>query len=397
MNVLQVCARIPSPPDDGGAVYVYNITKQLHRLGHNVTVASLISSFHRQDIDDLKKFATVFAQDGKFTSYGISAAIKSLLARKPITVQHRMKKLIMLDIISSITERIDIILLEGLQTAYFIPELKNKFPDTPIILQQVNVEFHLLEQKAASAKNPFLKFFLYDQARLMKKFEFDTLKKVNAITFISNNDLDFFKKFIPDLNAEVIVPGSNLVNSTNFDHRNENELLAISNWKWHPNLEGLIWFIENVWPELKNKFPKLTFTIVGDGLTEKFTALLPSGTSYLGFVDDLTELKNRATLQVIPLLSGSGVKIKVIDAISSGIPVITTDFGIEGTLLIPNKHCLLANTVNEFINQITKALLDKNLRKSISQSAFTLASENYSWNRQGELLNLFLQSLTSNN
>ncbi|WP_040517124.1 glycosyltransferase family 4 protein [Gracilimonas tropica] len=379
MNILQITPRLPFPPNDGGAVYIYYTTKYLSRLGHNVTLASLISNKHEQEAKALKKWATVHAVDGQFKPYSFFSAAKSLLSRSPITIQHRMKPELMRTALHAVNDTPDVVLLEGLHTAAFIDDIENIFPDSPVVLRQSNVEYLLLKRNAATTGNPFLKAFYYDQYKLMKKYEVKAMSSVDAVTAITRFDKELYLEHLPDLTCHVSPAGAEIPKPLGIK-REKNKILAISNWRWKPNYDGLKWFLEKIWPDLIALKPDLKLFVAGEGLNNRFQRKFAhSSIQFLGFVDNLEPLRQSSSLFIAPLFSGSGMKLKVIEGMASGLPIITTKIGAEGIEIKNGTHYVEANSKKDFLNAILFLLDNPEKREQISRSAKQIVKEKYSW------------------
>jgi glycosyltransferase involved in cell wall biosynthesis len=396
MKILHVCARLPYPVEDGGSVYVYNTIQNLYELGHDITIASFISELHNQDDSALTKISKVYTHKGNFTEYNLISAIKSAFSRKPITVQHRMSIEIMEKILADIKEEFDIIFFEGLHTLNFFEIVKQRFPKAKTLLRNVNVEFELIAQRATQQRNVFLKLFLEDQARLMKKFELNALKKVDAITFISDLDLDKMASLLALKKPTLVNPPGALINKINFDNRPDHQLIAFSNWKWPPNLEGLKWFLDKVWPKIIHSHDNVRLKLAGNDLPQSIQNNLPERIEYLGFVDDLKKLNQECTIQIVPLISGSGVKLKMIEGLAYGNPIVSTQFGADGIEVINGVHLEIANSDSEFADKVLYLLNEKSHRRSLSESALGIIKNNYSWSTQINRLNDFINNLVTN-
>lgn len=391
MKILMIISRIPSPPDDGGAIYVYNITKYMANRGHKLVMASFISNRHRQKPELLVPYCKLYSAPAHFKSYNIPSVIKSTLTRQPISIQHRMDIPLMDHIISQIPDtNFDLISIEGIHSAQFLNIIKKRYPDKPIILRQANVENLLLERNARKATNPLIRWFLLDQARLMKKFEYQAMLNVDGVTAVTSVDREKFIKMLPDLNCEVVEDGAKLPDLRGII-RDERTLLSISNWKWRPNIEGLKWFVKFVWPVLHKNHPNLHFEIAGHGIPNRFQKKLESlGITCLGFVKDVEYYRQKATIMMVPLLSGSGLKLKILEGLASGIPIITTSIGAEGIAMRPDKDYLLAETPGDFIKQTEKLLNDHELQQKLSVNGRTLIKQKYQWDKKAEILENFM-------
>jgi len=397
LNILQIIPRIPAPPIDGGAIYIYHITKELAHLGHHVTQLAFESNRHPQDTQMIREFATIESIPVDFRSYSLGAAFRSLYTRLPITVQHRMDKSkmqILLDRVKN--QSFDRILIEGIHAAFFIPDIRETFPGVPIILRQSNVEHLVLERNSIIATNPFVSWFYKRQAILMHRFEKQAMNAVDGVTAISNYDRSYFFKDTNDLKCEVIPAGAYLPKLRDIQRESET-IVAISNWKWFPNLQGIEWFVEKVWPILKKDHVFLKLQIAGHGLPNHLASTFRNQEiEYLGFVDDIEGLRQKSILMIAPLFSGSGMKLKVLESLASGLPVITTSLGAQGIDMEPETHYLEANNTHQFADQIIRLLNDQSLQKNLSLNGRNLIRDKYLWETQAKKLESFLQSFTKN-
>ncbi len=394
MRILQICARIPYPVEDGGSVYVFNTTKYLSKLGHDVHLASFYSELHSQDPEAIKKYCKIYHEKGDFKSYSFFSVIKATITRKPISIQHRMKPKIMKGILATINSEFDLIIFEGLHTLNFLRLVKEKFPNTPVLLRHVNVEFELLKLNAKNESNILKKLFLNDQSRLMRKFELDMLTKVDALTFISEKDANKLTKLVAFSTPFLInPPGAEADYPIDFEKRGNCNLIAFSNWKWTPNIDGLNWFLKNIWKALKKQHPEVKLTLAGNDLPEYLKNELPADISYLGFVENISELNKKHAIQIVPLISGSGVKLKVIEGLSFGNPIVSTSFGVDGINVENGIHFELADTPNEFLSKISMLLNNKERRKKLSENSTELIANQYSWEKQIKSFEIFIKQL----
>jgi glycosyltransferase involved in cell wall biosynthesis len=393
LKILQVTPRLPAPPNDGGAVYVYHMTDQLSKLGHEVTMLSFISNFHEQSPSDVENIARLISIDGEFKPYTLTSVLKSILTWSPISIQHRMDRSKFEDLVSTVNFTPDIILLEGIHTAYFIDNLKAHFPGVPLVLRQSNAEFELLRRNAFASKNPFVKLFYLQQSAAMKHFEIDAIRQVDAVTFITEIDQSFFKEHLSPSERFINPAGVNLPTKLGLK-RSATSLLAISNWKWKPNYDGIEWFFNEVWPDLSTLNKEITVDIAGNGLSDSFIGRYSSDrVKFHGFVDDLEPLKQSSCALIAPLFSGSGMKIKIVEALASGLPVITTHLGAEGILLENRKTVLLANEKDQFIDCILDITSNSELRQLLSENSYRLAVQHYTWDQIGQDMESILNQI----
>jgi len=386
MTILFLVPRLPAPPNDGGAMYVYQSAKALADSGARIVFAGFESNLHPQDSALLAPFCKVYSIPADFTHYGFTAAFRSITTRQPISVQHRMDVARMRTVLERVLERPDIIFLEGIQTAQFIPLCRVFFPSAPVILRQVNVEHRLLERNAETSGNPFIRWFYRQQAGFMKRFERDAMAAADAVTSISSLDIEAFRVLCPNQTFIEATPGIPIPERLPVQ-RDPNRLLAMAGWAWKPNIDGLVWFLNEVWPALQVEIPTLRFEIAGRGIPQSVVQRYESErVRFLGFVENGEALRQSSLALAAPLFSGSGIKMKVIEAFGSGLPVITTPIGIEGLPVEDGRHVVVVRDAADAIARIRTLHQDLALQDSIRNEALAFA-ETWSWDRKaGELM-----------
>ena len=398
LRLLAFCPRIPSPPSDGGAYYVYNTLRSLAQAGHDVTLATFRSAFHPQDPSGLETWCTHITTDGGFKSYGPLDAIRSLLTSQLLPVQARMRPEPMTRILDQLQgQSFDAILIEGVHAAVYIPRFRQAFPDTPIILRQSNVEYQMLERNAAAAGNPLIRWFYSKQAALLKRFEIDAMRRADGVTAISDADATTFIELIPALRCVTIAPGCHIPQTLTPASARSHSILAISNWSWTPNHNGLSWFHQRIWPQLRRSHPEATLQIVGGGLPSDLEATLIADSSVVlhGFVPETEVFRQSNAVFIAPLLSGGGVKIKVVEAMASGIPIVTTSFGAEGLAVASGTHLFISDDADTFAAHIRTLLDSPDTCQALSDASLAMAKADFTWTSRAKTLSDFIQRLRS--
>lgn len=393
MKLLFILPRLPAPPHDGGAVYVYHMLRELSSMGHELTIVSFISNKHDQDPEATAEFGTLHVRDGRFEPYSIEAVLKSTITRQPIVIQHRMNQDLMQEMLEEVTTEPDVILVEGLHPAHFFEQLRARFPGKKIVLRTSNVEYQLLERNAQLSRNPVLRWFYKDQAQLLKQFELQKLQEADFVTAISKPDADCFRQDLPGKEIFISTAGAPLPPEVSYSDREPGHILAISNWRWQPNIDGLVWFMKHCWPVIKEHQPQCKLSIAGDWLADEYKKLWGADpqVELLGLVKDLEPLRAKASVFVAPLLSGSGMKLKVLEALAAGLPLVTTDRGIDGIEGRDGEHYLVANEPEAFSEAVLRIMTDARVAEHLSASGRTLIENEYTWKRKAEELIQYLQ------
>ncbi|OWV16504.1 hypothetical protein B7990_11865 [Fibrobacter sp. UWB4] len=215
-------------------------------------------------------------------------------------------------------------------------------------------------------------------AEMSKIQEIGLLNKCDAIITLSDID----KKKLEQEGVEVPIYSSvavvNTENNIRNSYKSSNILSFVGPSTHSPNYIGIKWFLENCWNDLLEKDPSYTLRIIGDWSEDKRNEILQKykNVEFLGFVPNLADALNN-TIMIVPITVGSGIRMKILEASSLGIPFVSTTVGAEGLPFESGKDCFLSNTPEAFVESILK-LKDKSLRENFAQKANTIVKEKYS-------------------
>jgi len=376
-KLLMVCARIPFPIVDGGAHAIYTMIQALYNEGLDLHVATYSSSKHEQNIEGINRYACTSVLPKMNNPYGASDFLKSVLHQKPASILSRFDESLFKKIVKPFAGiEFDTIIYAGLQTCAHLPFLKSSYPNARHILYQVNIE-HLLYHRIANGERNLIKRLAYKaQARLMKKFEFDALKAVDQVIFISPKDQRFFIGELGKLHSTALLPPSLTVPKKPIKAPNTNTICAYADWRWAPNAQGLAWFFRTIWPQIKKAVPTTEMNIAGKHLNSELLAIVNQleGVHYLGFVDDLTAFINSSDLLVAPLPSGSGIKIKLVEAMAHSLAFVTTEIGFEGFNSPGIEEQCVAKNEPDFADKCIALLTDSNRNNALRNTIYDYAS-----------------------
>ncbi len=266
--------------------------------------------------------------------------------------------------------------------------------------EYVQVEFHQLISFAKYIPNSSYKIFVHHELRFVrekrelelfsfksgflervyrknKKFELSALEQYDMICTLSEVDKALLEKSIkkPVLISSP-VPIKAEMPMVSFS--SGNKLVFLGGEDHFPNKEGVDWFLMNCWIPLKSEYPDLKLSIIGkwhQATIDGYAGLL-SGVSFLGYVEHLNaELAN--SIFVVPIRIGSGIRMKIIEAVNAGIPFVSTEVGVEGLCFKNGRDCLIGNTPQEFCSSIARILNNEDLAAALTENARnTLGEEN---------------------
>lgn len=385
MKILLVSDKPPWPGSSGGALAVKACIEGFVRRGENITVFATSTRKHRLSDEN--------TTDGimnsiKFISVNINTGINIftliinlLFSSLPYNIQRfrsgRVKNKLK-EILKK--EEFDIVQIEGLNMTVYIPLIK-QYSQAMISLRAHNIEHEIWNELSGGEKNNLKRFYLKLISSRMKDYEMKTINKCDLLIPISENDSRFFLQSGVEIPAYTCPFGIDIKPVQKKAEHGKSGLSYIGSLDWRPNQEGLIWFLNTVWPKVLLELPEFELHIAGrnapDWLIKKLNT---KGVRFFGEVADAKEFIKEANILIVPLLSGSGIRIRIIQAMAVGTPVISTIKGIKGIDARDGKDILLANTAGEYCDQIIKLAGDGNLQNKLTENATELINNYYNIN-----------------
>jgi glycosyltransferase involved in cell wall biosynthesis len=247
-----------------------------------------------------------------------------------------------------------------------------------------NAYFKMWQRYAQLPGNPSMRLAAYLEARRVRNYE-TSVASLTDLTFAAPNDARELKHLgVEDakLHDTFHLGDDQQLELPDLRHVDTaKKLMYVGFLGWEPNAQGLLWFIEQVWPQLVQRHPDLRFDIVGKNPDQRLRAAAArwDGISLKGFVPDLQEIYRDSRVSVAPLLFGSGMKVKVLDAMARGMPTVTTSVGAEGIDMEHGKHLLVADKPHDMANEVDRLLTDPHLWQRLQVNSRALISERYTW------------------
>ncbi len=219
-----------------------------------------------------------------------------------------------------------------------------------------------------------------------EKAEISALRKFSMIGLCSEKDKSYLAERFPEINEKTyIIPnGFENIPAPNRSDTKAAQLRIgfIGILEYRPNLEGLSWFIDQVWPKVLEKRPDTILRVVGK-VSDSITPPKGANIEYTGFVNDVSEEFNSWTTMIVPLLSGGGTRLKILESFARGCPVISTGTGAYG-LKINENNIIICDDPLEFADQILKLAEDQNKQQQMSQAGRKTFEDNYTWDIIGK-------------
>jgi glycosyltransferase involved in cell wall biosynthesis len=376
MRILMLINRVPWPLTDGGSVMYYQYIKGYVEAGCEVTVAALnttkhyvdpiphelssIAKVHTTKVDNRVKpipaFLNLFSDKSyhveRFISAGFEAMLKGLLQNNTY----------------------DVISCETIFMAPYLNVIRNN-SKALLVLRQHNVEFMIWETLARGETNPLRKWYLSLLAKRLKQYEQKILKSFDALTVVTANDKRHFEEMGYTGGIHIGPLGLSVIKSDR--QPQPASLFHIGSMEWEPNKEAIRWFVRQVWPIIREEYPQASFHLAGRKLTDDIGLSGIDGVALHGEVPDVWHFMQEYRIMVVPLFSGSGIRVKILEGMAAGKAVITTSLGAQGIGYEDGKNILIADTANEFCHHIGQLINNPLLCNTIGNEAQKLIEKEY--------------------
>jgi polysaccharide biosynthesis protein PslH len=372
MKILQLCNKVPFPSKDGGSIAIANLTQGMAQLDNEVHVLAMNTKKHfvspSDDLNPDKKNIKLFYVYVNTQPRPIRMVSNFLFSGFPYNAQRFISADYTRRLKSLLTEyKYDIIQLEGL---YLFPYIRviRKYSTARISYRAHNIENEIW-YRLASDTAFYKRIYLKNLAGRIETLENKMLKSVDMVLPISAIDARKIKAIYPDVNFHVVPSGinTNLVNNnTNFSK----DIYFIGSLDWLPNREGILWFLDKVWKRLHHKWPSLQLHIAGRNAPLNFLKNHSyENVIFHGEVESSGEFMQKFGIMIVPLFAGSGMRVKIIEAMAYGKPVISTSIGAEGIEVTHNENILIANSEKEFTEETGKLLENQKTYRLIQKNS----------------------------
>jgi glycosyltransferase involved in cell wall biosynthesis len=380
MKILILSTKMPWPAKDGGAIATLNMALGLVRRGVQVTLLAMNTGKHffpeTELPGDLKEKI-------KFRSVEVDTSIRPLrllqnfvFSSYPYNAQRFISKPFMaaLDDCLAMGD-FEIVQLEGPYLSPYVPSIRGR---AKIALRAHNQEHRIWKLMAEKEAHPLKRCYLSNLARRITALEKKLLSQIDMLIPISAEDRKGFDQLGHNLPVTVIPTGIDISDYPLNDKEERLLLFFIGALDWGPNQEGLDWFFREVWPEIRHQWPGMTLHLAGRNPDYYLKGKNPPENVQLeGEVDNAVEFFHRHTVMIVPLLRGSGIRIKILEAMAMGKVVISTSMGAAGLEARNGEHLYLADTAAEYISVLDKLKARPDLLRATGTKARQFVRENF--------------------
>lgn len=410
MKILVILPRIPVPARDGGAIVMLETVRALFDAGHVVDVCAVNTPKHHAHPAVMEPHCSgVVAVDVETSIRPFRMLREFVTSRFPAAFRIRVQGSYWLTRFAShemllrlealIRERgpYDAILCESLFTACYGEALRLRDsidPTVPIVLHAHNVESRIQDRLAHDpSRSSVERWYRRRLAQQTEAYERHVLTWITAVVTLSVVDAAAFALAQPSAHIAVVAPG--VREHTPRGERRPHTLWFLGSLDWTPNVDGLHWFMRHVWPAITAQMPDVELHIAGRSTPDAITAY-HDGVHVIvhGEIDDPTAFRSAYAVGIVPLLSGSGVRIKILEALADHSAVVTTTIGCEGLPLTDGVHAVIADEPIAFARACIVLLTDEEAQSNLRAAGGELVRSQYSWERSANELHEVLTHIT---
>lgn len=385
MKVLQLCNKPPYPTVDGGTMAMHCITEGLLAEGCEVKVLSVCSEKHPAQRD---RMGEEYLRRCRFESVQIDLslhwldALVCLLCGESYHVKRFISKEFEAKLVEVLRqEEFDVVHLESIFMAPYLPAIR-KHSRARVVLRPHNVEHQIWRRIAQQERHPLKRWYLKKLALALRMYELEQLPQFDAVLCITPDDARCFKELIPSLRKPVwVIPFG--IETT--PHASEGGAVPkggqrayhLGAMDWMPNQEGVRWLAHEVWPLVQRQCAEAQLFLAGRRMPQEMLEWQLPGIHVEGEVPSAEAYMADKSICLVPLFSGSGIRVKMLEAMAAGKAVVSTSIGLQGIEAQDGEHLLVADTAEDFAHQIVRLLQDSALVEHLSTQARQLVSSRY--------------------
>jgi len=382
---------LPYPLHSGGQTRSYNLIKNLSQKNEITLFSFIRSEEEKKFLPELKKFCKTVKVFKRRPAWSPINIFLSGFTFYPFLVciylSNSLRKAITQYIES---EKFDLIHVE---TFYVVPNIPKT--NIPIILVEQTIEYAVYKHFVDQFKYAILKPFLLLDVAKIKYWESNYWQKASRVVAVSDSDKQVMQKLNPNLNIGIVPNGidSDWFKISKFKKKHPPTVLYVGNFKWLQNVEAVEHLHAFVWPQIKKLVSNAKLLIVGRGMDTRIYSLISHDIEINEHIDDIRQAYQNADLLVTPIKGPGGTRLKILEAMASGLPVISTSVGIEGLSVKNGREVFIENDFSQMGVLAGKLLQNQIKAKAVAKKGQEFVSKNFSWGSiSHQLENIYYES-----
>ncbi|MDF2448532.1 MAG: glycosyltransferase [Bacteroidota bacterium] len=397
MRILQLCNKAPYPANDGSSIAICTLAEGLADNGAELHLLCINTKKHFKPDDSIPKdfvgkthYESVFQN----TDISFSGAFKNLFSSESYFVSRFFFKAFEEVLIRKLQlQSFDIVQLEGVFMASYIPVIK-KYSQAKIILRSHNVEHQIWERHLSNEKTGLKTRYLKVQNSRLKAFELKAFRDVDAIVTITSEDEKNISTLFPGKKIHTCLTGINLNSYQQvLKPLYPNTLFHFASMDWMPNVEAVEWFMEHVWNNVLRVKPDVQLVLAGRGMPEHIKKMASRNVKVIDDVKDSAEFYRTYDIMLVPLWSGSGLRIKLVEGLAYGKAIVTTSIGAEGIPYTLNENFMVADSPEKFAQAVISLLNNPANKQNFQKKSRELAEKCFNYKAIAKHLLKFYEGL----
>jgi len=385
LRILLLSPWLPWPPHDGGRIRILETLRFL-AARHQVTLLTHVTSqqerAHVNAIRDLCESIEVEFVSGD-ALHRIGRVAVGMVQGYPVIQSIYYSRRLARRLAALTSEnRFDVIQIEFSMIARYAQAISPRCT-AKRVLSTHNIETQRFEREIPLAPWGLRRMALMSNAALFPDWEQKSVRLFDGAVAVSEHDRDWLQRHLRRGRVALVPNG---VDTTYFHPDPQakvgSSLVFTGVMDYPPNVDAVVWFVEEIFPRLRERYPQLRFDIVGARPSPRVLALRDrEGVNVTGEVPDVRPYVREAAAFVVPLRSGGGTRLKILQAMALGSPVISTRIGAEGLDVAQGETVLFADDGSQFLEQLESLLESPELRHRLSRQGRELVTSRYEWQR----------------
>lgn len=394
MRLLFLTQIIPYPPDSGPRIKTWHVLRYLAQKGHRVVLASYVRPDEETHVPALKQVCeqvyTIPMQRSRVRdAYYL---LRSFLSGRPFLIERddlpNMRFLVNRLLRE---ETFDYALADQLTMTQFL--LNGKRGGKPRIIFDAHNAVWTIVERMKNSVPWFLKPLTHTEAKRVKRYEGFLTREFDHTLAVTEVDRRYLLEAVLKVDRSAVAACAEKIKVIPISidtqllqpiQRNSGckNILTLGTLHYPPNADGIRWFIQEVFPRIRREDPQVNLVIVGKNPPRdfiQFAAENPQNVKVTGYVPDLKPYLEDAALLAIPVRAGSGMRVRILEALAEGMPVVTTTIGLEGIEAAPGEDVLVADTPTDFAEAVLNLLRDTALQNKLARNSRRLAEAQYDW------------------
>ncbi|KKR71020.1 MAG: Glycosyl transferase group 1 [Candidatus Woesebacteria bacterium GW2011_GWA2_40_7b] len=395
MKILMLTPYLPFPLMSGGQTRSYNLIMNLSKK-HEITLFSLIKdNAERKYIPELLKFCKnvrVFNRPPKpWTLHNILRTgfgtypflvVRNLATKQSGAIEEELS-----------SNKYDLIHAE---TFYVMPHI----PITntpPILLVEQTVEYLVYKHYVTETASKLLAPLLSIDVMKLKFWERYYWKRAKKVVAMSDSDRVQMEILSPGLSIDIVPNGidTDYFAGKKREKPDPPKVLYVGNFTWLQNIEAVELLINKVWPKIKKQVPQAKLWIVGMHMTDYIRNLKSNDIDVSEGMPDIRDAYRKSTVLVTPIRGPGGTRLKILEAMASSLPVVTTTVGAEGLGVKNGKEALVEDNLEDLVASTVKILKDPMLAQKLGTSGWDFVRKNYTWDISAQKLSRIYEEIVS--